>query len=167
MREINNANLMKMTGACLLLLAAGCSCSDSRQQSDLSSSDVEAIKAADQAYATAWLRNNPDEVMATLTNDAVLIPSGLPQLEGTVRIREFWWPPDSPPTTVTEFTLRQGEAGGSGDFAYVRGSFTLGFEYDGETYSNTGDYLSILRKLPDSSWRISRRMWNDHPRQPQ
>ncbi len=148
-------------GLGLYLVMAGAGCSNT-QLTPLSSVQIDAIRAADQAYATAWLTNAAEQVMATLTEDAVIIPSGIPVVEGTAAIREFWWPADSP-TTVTEFTLVQREAGGYGDVGFVRGSFSLGFEYDGNTDTSRGAYLSLLRRLPDASWRISHRMWNDHP----
>jgi len=122
------------------------------------------IKAADAAYATAWLSNDPESVMATLTEDAVVIPSGMPAIEGAAAIREFWWPPESSSTTVTEFTLVQRDHGRSAGLAYVRGSFSLGFQYDGKTYASDGEYLSLLRCLSDGTWRIARRMWSDGSR---
>ncbi len=125
--------------------------------------DLDLIRAADWAYANAWLSNEPERVMATLTEDAVLAPSNLGVIEGVDAIREFWWPADAAPTTVTDFTLSQVEAGGSGNMGFVRGSFSLDFAYDGTAYSNQGEYLSLFRKGPDGSWRISHRMWNDHP----
>ncbi len=91
-------------GAYLLVFGAGCSNSGGTA---LSSADVESVMQADRAYATAWLANNPESVMATLTEDAVLVPSGILALEGADAIREFWWPADSPPTTVIEFTSVQ------------------------------------------------------------
>ena len=146
------------------LLMAGSGCSNARPVS-LSAEEIETIMAADQAYATAWLANEPERVMATLTDDAALVPSGMEVMEGADDIRAFWWPPDSPLTTVIEFSLVQQEAGGSGDVGFVRGSFLLAFEYDGAAHSSSGEYFSLLRRLPDGSWRISHRMWSDRPRQ--
>ena len=83
-------------------------------------------------------------------------------VEGEAAIREFWFPPDAPPTVVTELTLDQREFGGEGDVGWVRGAFTLGFESDGASYTNHGTYLALFRRLPDGSWRMSHRMWNDH-----
>jgi len=145
---------------CLLIAALGCS--DARY-GQVSSAEIETIKAADQAYATAWLTNDSEQVMATLTVDAVLVPSGMPVVEGAEAIRRFWWPEGSPPTNVTEFALVQSEVGGHGDIAFVRGSFSLGFEYDGNAYSSGGEYVSLLRRVDDGSWRISHRMWSDRP----
>lgn len=126
--------------------------------------DAAAVKAADQAYAEAWLANDPDAVMATLTRDAVIVPSGMEPFEGPEAIRAFWFPPDSPATTVKEYRLDQDEVAASADLAYVRGSFTLAFDYDGDSYQNEGSYFSLLRRNDDGGWRISRRTWNDHQR---
>ncbi len=143
---------------CMVLAPVACSGNSSSHRADV---DTAAIRTADLAYVTAWLTNDADGVMATLTDDAVIMPFGIPAIEGTEAIRTFWWPPDSPPATITEFTAVQHDAGGGGHIGYVRGSFSLSFEYDGKTLSNHGDYLSILRHLPDGSWRISHRAWND------
>lgn len=130
---------------------------------DPASEPEAAIAVADRAYAEAWLDNDAEAIMATLTDDAVLVPSGLPVLEGPQAIRGFWWPEGSPPTTVTRFTLTQHEIQQEGTMGFVRGSFALEFEYDGKTYSSQGEYMSILRRQEDGSWRISRRMWSDRP----
>ena len=63
------------------------------------------------------------------------------------------------PTLVTEFEVTQRESGGSGDVGFVRGSYSLAFEADGTTFKYTGEYLCLLRRGPDGSWRISHRMW--------
>lgn len=127
--------------------------------------DVEAIRGADRAYATAWLANDPEAVMATLTEAPVLMPSGVAALVGRQAAREFWWPEGGAPTTVHEFDVVQEEAGGAGDLGFVRGSFTLGFEFGGESYRSGGEYLSVLRRTADG-WRLSHRSWNDLWRTP-
>ncbi len=125
--------------------------------------ELERIKEADRAYATAWRANDREQVVATLATDAVIVPSGMSSIEGREAIRQFWWPRDSPPTHVTEFTLDQCEVGGYGNVGFVRGSFSLGFNYDGNEYSSSGEYISLLQRGNDDSWRISHRMWNDRP----
>jgi uncharacterized protein (TIGR02246 family) len=127
---------------------------------------VAAIRHLDEAYVTAWRENDPAAIMAALTEDAVLMPHhGVPPVEGQAAIREFFWPPDSPSTTVTEFTRVPDEIAGSGDLAYVRGRFSLTFttqtEGEEQTMSNQGSYLIVVRKQADASWRIARSIWND------
>ncbi len=148
-----------LLGLCLIAATAGCS---AQRPETSCPTDLGAIRAADQTYAAAWLANDPDQAMATLSDDAVIVPSGVPAMNDAAAIRAFWWPPDSPATTVTDFDLVQQETFGEKNFAFVRGSFMLRFLYDGKTFSSTGDYISIMRCQPDGSWRMAPRQWSDH-----
>ena len=148
-----------LLAAALLVAQAGCGMGTG----ELSAADVEAVKDASQTYATAWLANDPELVMGTLAEEPVLIPSGLAVIEGAEAAREFWFPDDAPPSTINEFNMVQAEVGGSGNTAFVRGTFSLSFEYDGSTYSNQGNFISLLKKGPTGTWRISHHMWNDMP----
>lgn len=148
-----------------LVATAACEGPDARDTDDasagLTAEQKEAVLAADWAYAENWLANEPDAVMRTLSDDAVIVPSGEPAIEGSEAIREFWWPADQPPTTVTGYAVRQLEVGGLPGFAYVRGAYSLSFDYDGAQFESEGTYLSLLRR-GDRGWRISHRLWNDH-----
>src|SRR5215208_2864925 len=42
----------------------------------LSDSDAAKVRAVNEAYAAAWLKNDPEAVLNTLSKDAVLIPQG-------------------------------------------------------------------------------------------
>jgi ketosteroid isomerase-like protein len=59
--------------------------------------------------------------------------------------------------------MTQIEASGSGNLGYVRGTFRLAFDYDGESYENQGKYVTILRKGPGGEWRITHHIWEDIP----
>lgn len=130
---------------------------------DLDDSDLQAMRGAANSYAAAWLTNDADTVLATFVDEPVLSPSGLPFLEGQDAARAFWFPADSPPTKVTEFTMNVIEASGSGDLGYVRGTFRLAFEYAGSKHENNGKYLTILRRSPHGRWRITHHIWDDLP----
>ena len=121
------------------------------------------MRVAASAYSKAWLTNDADTIMATFVDQPVLSPSGLPYLEGQDEARAFWFPPDSPAATVTGFDMNQIEVSGSGNLGYVRGTFRLAFEYDGESYENHGKYVTILRKGPDGVWLITHHIWDDFP----
>jgi ketosteroid isomerase-like protein len=128
----------------------------------LTANELVAIQQAHFDYREAWLANDSAAVMASLTADAVLMPHhGDPVVAGAAAIREFWWPPDSPPATVTAFETSIDEVGGSGDVGYLRGTFSLSFEYGGQTYTNGGNFMEIARKQEDGDWLISHRIWND------
>lgn len=144
---------------CALTLV-GCA---STPAGDLSGDDTEQIRASSRAYLEAWLSNDPEAVMATFVAEPVLSPSGLPFMEGQAAARSFWWPEGSPPATVTRFEADDLEVGGSGSLGYVRGHFTLVFEWGGETFTNRGKYLHLVQRAPGDGWRISHHFWNDLP----
>ncbi len=160
MSRYNQPKTFAFLGA-LLLVVCGCA---EEGGGPLSSTDIQAVEAASRAYGEAWLSNDPEKVMDTLTMDAVIVPSGMSALRGEEAIRAFWWPDDSPSTTVNEFTSTEDEVGGRGDLAFVQGSFSLSFEYDGVSYSSGGTYFCLLKRLPNGHWRISHRTWSDRPR---
>lgn len=131
---------------------------------ELGDVDIQAVRAAAAAYASAWLTNDADAVMATFVAEPVLSPSGLQFLEGQKAARDFWFPDGGTPTTVSIFELDELEVSGSGDMGYVRGTFELEFEYAGSEYRNSGKYVFLLKKMPDGVWRITHHIWDDFPR---
>lgn len=123
--------------------------------------DLEQMKKASRAYAEAWLSNDEEAVMATLVPQPVLSPSGRPFLEGQEAARNFWFPKDTPPARVLKFETSELEAKISGPLGFVRGTFTLVFEWDRSTFTNHGTYIHILEKSDEDGWRISHHFWND------
>ena len=134
----------------------------------LSAADVAKVRAVSEAYAAAWLRNDPQAVLKIFSDDAVLIPQGGRPVEGIEAIKNFWWPAGGPLTTIKSFSVTTDEVGGEGEVAYVRGTYQFSFSYEdkGKTteLTNTGNYMMILRRQPDGSWRVTHRMWGDLPR---
>lgn len=146
-------------------LLSVCGCSSAKQR-ESSSDDVAKIKALCESYRTAWLANDPKAVLNTFREDAVLLPHhGDKPVRGIAAIRNFWWPANSVPATVTSFTSTMDEVQSSGDIGYVWGSFSLSFSYEEEgrkkTASNAGTYLMIMRRQSNGEWLITHRMWDD------
>jgi ketosteroid isomerase-like protein len=131
----------------------------------LSTADRSAAEAATLAYRDAWLANSPAAVMATLTPDAVLLPSGMEPIAGEIAIRAFWFPADGPATTVTAMEQTVDGVEGSGDVAVVRGHGSLTFSIRGDgrdaVRSQGSTFVNVLRRQPDGSWKIAIRMWSD------
>ena len=134
----------------------------------LSTNDRSAIADNLQLYRNAWLKGDANAVMATLAENAVLLPSGLPPIVGDEAIRAFWWPPDSPPTKVLAMELAIEETAGQAGLAYAwgRGSLTFSYQQDGQekTVSTESTFLNVLRKQADGKWKTTCRMWSDRPR---
>jgi ketosteroid isomerase-like protein len=152
----------------LALSAAVLSGSDeasAQPSSGLSPEARSAASAATLAYRDAWLANRPDAVMATLSPDAVLLPSGLEPISGAAAIRAFWWPEGGPAATITAMEQTIDEVTGAGGVAIVRGhgSLTFSLRQNGreETRSQRSTFLNVVRRQPDGRWLITHRMWSD------
>jgi uncharacterized protein (TIGR02246 family) len=155
---------MRFSALMALSAIVFCACT-ARPASQLSREDVTAIRQLENAYTSAWVRNDTGAVLATLARDAVLLPGRLPPIEGLAAIRAFWFPA-GPPTTVLSYQTDLQEVDGSGDVAYARGRGDLTFEFFDSAghrrqLRNRSVFLMIARRQTDGSWRIARRMWSD------
>jgi uncharacterized protein (TIGR02246 family) len=123
-----------------------------------------AIKATIR-YRDAWRANDAALVMATLTRDAVLLPSSLEPIVGEKAIRDFWWPRGGPSTTVISMEQIVDNVTADRGLAIVRGHGSLDFvltqgdKKESRTARHT--FLNVVRRQPDRSWLIAERMWSD------
>ena len=131
---------------------------------DFTDSDRKAVVQVLDEYVNAWLAGDAERVMRVMSDDAVLMPHhGLQPVVGAKAIRAWWWPPDSPKTTIDKFAMHHVEIGGSGSIAYVRGTQELEWTTGTKTQRNRGNHLTLLRKGNDGRWRITHQMWGDPP----
>ena len=157
---------------CLMFAVACAACSrQTKVDQGLTADDIEAIRELNLAYAAAWVANDPEAVMATLADDAVLIPAlGTTPVKGATAIREFFWPVDAPPSSVPVFEMNPEEVNGNRDIAYVWGTMSLSFsvEEEGATqlYTTAGNYLMVMRRDDSAQWKIARYIWNHPPWEP-
>ena len=127
--------------------------------------DVAELRALDQDYASAWLKGDPEGVLALFTENATLVPHhGDPPIKGKEAIEEFWFNPDYAPTVVAEWRRQSAEIIISGDMGLVRGRARLVWEYAGtRTTIPDGNYVMIAMRGGEG-WRIRMLTWNDDPR---
>ena len=142
-------------------------CASNAQPSELTATDVNAIKTTIEAYRTAWLANDRQGVLKTFSQDAVVLPAhGAPAIVGIADIEKYWFSP-GPPTTITKLDITVDQVSGNQTLAFARGLDTVAWTVtqDGTTrrHSHPGTYLNVMKKLPDGSWRIQVHMWDDGP----
>jgi uncharacterized protein (TIGR02246 family) len=128
--------------------------------------DRAEVEQATLAYRDAWLTNDAERVMATITTDAVIYPSTLPPIAGAERIRQFWFSAAGPPTRVTDMQLTIEEVTIEGDMAIVSGQGSLTFVTTtnglaSAPRSQRSWHVNVLRRQADGRWRIWRRLWGD------
>ena len=127
--------------------------------------DHDAAEAATQAYREAWLSNDPQRIMATLTPDAVLYPSTLTPIAGIDAIRKFWFPSSSS-TRIVAMELGIDAVHVDGNTAVTSGIGSLTFivttnGVDGQPRTQRSWHVNVLRRQRDGSWLIWKRMWGD------
>jgi len=144
-------------GAGLLLQIAFTFCA-----SAASNAEIGLVRNVMEEYRKAWLANDQEAVMKTLSRDAVLMPPhSAPAVVGEAPIRAYWWPSGSP-FTIDEFDQPLLEAYADGSLGYVRGTSRVAWTNDPngkkEKKESTSTFLAILKKK-NGEWRITHLMW--------
>jgi uncharacterized protein (TIGR02246 family) len=134
--------------------------------SGLSAEDLAKIKQVHRKYEEAWLKGDAKAVLALFTDDCVLLPphGDKPRI-GHEGLREFWFPPNAPPTQITKLVVTPQSIGGDEQIAYVWGTDDVAWTavQDGKTVtaSHQGIFLDVLQKQANGEWKLSHRMWDD------
>lgn len=145
----------------LALLAADC-----RADADVpaQAGEVAAIKALFDRHIAAFSAGDAAAFSVLFTDDAVMMPPDRQALTGKEGIR--WG------LRVAFGLISANVAGGSleveiaGDWAYARRTYavTLTAKTGGEKMEVVANWLDILKRQPDGSWKIHREMVNsDRP----
>src|SRR5688500_6531499 len=93
-------------GKYLILLVLIIFCSSAQAQSSLSAEDIKAIKAVEETYRTAWLKNDEKTILSLFAYDAALYPNGNAPVRGKTEIRKFWFAPSDIITIVNHFEIK-------------------------------------------------------------
>ena len=141
------------------ILAAGCQAAASSSAAELSDADRAAIKHGEDEWVR--LTNAKDftgAARAYWTADASLLPPNGPAVSGHDGIAT--WLKNFPP--FSGFTLEQVTVEGRGDFAYVRGKYTLNVTMPGAAAptADVGKHITIWKKQPDGSWKAAAGIFN-------
>jgi uncharacterized protein (TIGR02246 family) len=145
----------------LILLGLACQSTETEQPATTSTTaDVEALKALVSKYDTAVNSNNLNDVMAFYVDDAVQMPPDEPIVIGKAAIRSRGEPfyeinTDQLGSKVEDFQV-------SGDWAFLRISYTESWtpKEGGDTTTAVGQWVIILQRQADSSWKITTEIWN-------
>ena len=147
--------LYSVVAALLLPLAV------TTQPPSFTDGDRAAVLKVTHEYRDGWLANDPARVMATLTPDAVLLPSGMAPIQGTAAIKAFWFPA-KPVTRVTAMELAVRDLHGDGAIAVARGEGSLTYTLDGGApVTQRSWFVNVLKKQINGRWLITQRAWSD------
>jgi uncharacterized protein (TIGR02246 family) len=151
---------LKFSLALLFVFAAAV-----QAQDNLSAKDIEAIKAVQETYRTAWLKNDEKTILELFTGDAVLYPNGNKPVRGKDEITKFWFAPSATITTINSFDIKIEDLAGNGNFAVLTGSNELGWTSERRDKSelkrfvSKGYFTSVYIKR-GREWKILSQFWN-------
>jgi uncharacterized protein (TIGR02246 family) len=149
----------------VLVAAAVVLCLACSDRHALSSRDIAAVEATLADYRAAWLANDRQQVMNTISDDIVLFVPGQTSrnVVGKDSIQAFWFPRSDTQFVIRKYEITDQQVHGSGTIAVVQGKSTLAWDTvvaDSITASatSTSEFLSVLRN-EDGRWRIFRQMY--------
>jgi uncharacterized protein (TIGR02246 family) len=134
-------------------------------QNDLPAKDIEAIKAVQDAYRTAWLKNDEKTILSLFTDDAALYPNGSKPVKGKDEITKFWFAPSATITAIKAFEIKIEDLAGNGNFAVLTGSNELQWTSEKKDQSelkrfvSKGYFISVYTKR-GKEWKILSQFWN-------
>jgi len=156
--------IVNLSAAFAVALVAACSNESPTAGAGSEEADLAAIAEFNRRYVQAINDGDIDALAALTTEDHMMLMPNRPPLVGKDAnidamagvfeqsdIDEAWMPEE----TVV-----------AGDWAYQRGTFTVGFRPkgdDGESSNTTGSFLRIYHRQPDGEWRMTRDMFNTYP----
>jgi uncharacterized protein (TIGR02246 family) len=125
------------------------------------SDDVEAIRQTYTAFVAANLAGDVEKELSTLTDDAVFMPPGVPDVVGKDALRKRWTPREAS-DTLEVFDFDPGEIIVAGDLAYSRGKSMARSRNrrTGQVTIEVVRHLDILRRQQDGRWLIARHIRN-------
>jgi len=105
--------------------------------------------------------NDPDALMAELTDDVVFMPPGQAAARGKAAVRA-WYEATIAEATTVKLEIPVREVVVAGDWGIETGSFAwvLAPVGGGEHFSAKGNFIAIWRRDSDGGWRIASDIWN-------
>ena len=151
-----NSNHRILVSIWLFALLTGC-----QSTVDESANAVEAVHAADLAWAQAFAQKDVAGYLAFVEPTASIQQPNGPAVTGTDKIRAliegFYALPDLSGT----WSPIDVKASRSGDLAYTTGSYEMSFsDPSGATVTERGKYLEVWRKQADGSWKMTVESFN-------
>lgn len=104
-----------------------------------------------------------EAILSFWTDDATLLPPGMPPVVGKPALREYVNGSRSIPGFSIQWTTDQVEVSGDGSLAWILGSNVV--EMDGEAgpVRSEGRVATVWRKEDDGIWRCCLDVWNEGP----
>jgi len=143
----------------LLIIGVSLAACQAPQVTSISDADKAAITENEKAYIGTMISQDEAVLRGVVTEDAVIMPPNESARAGVDEIVK--WATSGP--GLKELTTAFDEIDGSGNVAYVRGTYSVVAAINDSTdFEGQGKFLEVWRKQDDGSWKLSRDIWNSN-----
>lgn len=123
----------------------------------LSSSDLAAIRAAEEALAEAFEASDATAWVDAYTDDAIFVGPGRPAVEGRSGLLDA-----ARELTISSMKIVADSTVGAGDFAATMGRAKwVSGPKGSDAPMQRRRFLMVWRREPDGHWRIARELLNE------
>ena len=124
--------------------------------------DLRAIDSVRDAHVSALNADDARAWAALFTDDGVQMPPNMPVNIGRSAIEH--WSTGFLDMFGVEFALSVDEVRVLGEWAFERGTYTIGLnpKSGGPSMQDVGKYITIYQKKSGDSWRMARDIWNSN-----
>lgn len=147
---------MRRSTASLIAVALLTAC----QAAPSTEADTQAIAASRARVQAAENSGQADSMVALMADDVIILPPGAPTVTGRAAFGEFVR--SAMQTTLFHVEYQSVEVVVSGDWAFDRGTYagTMTPKAGGAAVNDRGNYLWLLHRERDGTWRYARSIWN-------
>lgn len=162
MSKSMSKSIQLLSIALTVVVAAGCGQPSSTAPTPSSAgaaTDEATIRSGTIGWTEAYNAGDVDKIVALYTDDAVVMPTNAPALNGHAAIKDFLTK-DIAALKAAGLTAKDGvgDVGISGDLAWHAGTSSV-IDAAGKTVE-TGKYVEVWQRA-NGKWLIVRDIWND------
>ncbi len=153
------AVLASLTAA--MALVVGCA----PPEAAFTNEDAATIRASADTYVELTLAGDFAALAERFTSDAVVMPPNAEAVNSRADIQAFL---EAFPT-ITQFVSTPDDVGGSGDWAYATGTYSLLATPEGadQPAPDRGKWMVVFERQADGSWLTAAQIWNSDLALPQ
>jgi len=145
--------------AAALAAALGAALAACAGQGGASDADLAMARSLTPAFMKAAETKDADAVAALYSEDAMVMPPGSPAVQGRAAIQAFWR--KTLLSAIRKVTLLPGDLRMANDIAFEVGTYRLDLTLpDGSAASDSGKYITLMRRQPDGSWKMTHDIWS-------
>jgi uncharacterized protein (TIGR02246 family) len=140
----------------VMLFALGCN----QQPADTRAANEKAIRELDEQWSKTAGTHDVEATIAYYADDAALLPPNEPIATGRDSIRKVWGSLLGP-TTNLSWRVTKIEVAGSGDLAYLHGTYELSMkDAQGNPINDKGKMVEVWKKQADGKWKVVADIFN-------